>query len=146
MPVDQELVDAAVALARERFPEEPWSGAAAVRVSTGEILTSVGTVGTLNPGATLCHETGAILEAHKRRLEVTASVCVARSDRGHDRFVILTPCGICQERLMAWGPEVEVAVPAPGDPTAWTSLRLGEVQPKWWGAILDADGNERPPG
>ena len=104
MPVDEELVAAAVALARDRFADEPWGGAAALMVSTGEILTSVGTVGTLNAGATLCHETGAILEAHKRRLTVTDSVCVARSDRGTDRFLILTPCGICQERLMAWGP------------------------------------------
>ena len=146
MPVDQDLVDAAVALARDRFPGEEWAGAAALRVSTGEILTSVGTVGTLHPGAGLCHETGAILEAHKRRLGVTDSVCVARSDRGHERFVILAPCGICQERLMAWGPDVEVAVPADGEPTAWRSLRLGDVQPHWWGTILDAEGNERPPG
>jgi cytidine deaminase len=144
--LDQELVDAALDLARRRFPDEPWAGAAALRLATGEILTSVGTVGTLNPGATLCHETGAILEAHKRDVAVTASVCVARSDRGHDRFLILTPCGICQERLMAWGPDVEVAVPARGDPTGWRALRLGEVQPHWWGAILDAGGDERPPG
>ena len=46
--------------------------------------------------------------------------------------MVLTPCGICQERLFHWGGSVEVAVPAPGDPTSWLSRTLDEVQPYYW--------------
>jgi cytidine deaminase len=47
-------------------------------------------------------------------------------------IVILSPCGICQERLFHFGPEVEVAVPDRDDPTRWLSKRLDIVQPYYW--------------
>jgi hypothetical protein len=40
MAVDQELVDAAIGLARTRFPGQDWSGAAALRLDDGAIVTS----------------------------------------------------------------------------------------------------------
>ncbi|MEV7043313.1 hypothetical protein [Amycolatopsis sp. NPDC051061] len=40
MAVDQELVDAAIALARTRLGGTPWSGAAALRLDDGTVLTS----------------------------------------------------------------------------------------------------------
>lgn len=43
-----------------------------------------------NGSAELCHETGAVCEAHKFDLAVTASVCVSRETE-RDPFVILTP-------------------------------------------------------
>lgn len=46
----------------------------------------------------LCMETGAILEAHKLNTKVTHTICVAREDENSE-FTILTPCGVCQERL-----------------------------------------------
>lgn len=50
-------------------------------------------------------EVGAILEAHKLDEVVTHSLCIYREDE-NSTFVILTPCGICQERLVHWGGEV----------------------------------------
>ena len=85
-----------------------------------------------NPSASLCHETGAICEAHKLQEPVTASVCVSRED-GRSPFVILPPCGICCERLAFWGAEVEVAVPDPNDLSRWKVKRLREVIPHYWG-------------
>jgi cytidine deaminase len=129
MSLDQALVDAAVDLATERWPTGE-SGAAAMYTDDGRTLTSV-YVESPNDMATLCHETGSICEAHKLNRRVVASVCVSReSDR--DPFVILTPCGICQERLAYWGLDVEVAVPAPDDPTEWRARTLSEVQPHYW--------------
>ncbi|KZK91448.1 cytidine deaminase [Pseudovibrio sp. Ad46] len=54
-------------------------------------------------------EVGAILEAHKLDEVVTHSLCICRDDE-NSPFVILTPCGICQERLVHWGGDVKAAV------------------------------------
>lgn len=127
--LDQALVDAAIALLETRFPGKEGI-AAAMYTEDREILTSV----FFEPewgSAGLCAEAGAICEAEKLNKRVVASVCVSRL-HGESPILILTPCGICQERLFHWGPEVEVAVPAPGDPTKWDVKRLEEVQPFHW--------------
>lgn len=123
-------MDAALALAAARWPGRD-GGAAALRTASGRILTSV-FAESPNQSASLCHETGAICEAHKFDDPVTASVCVDRED-GASPFVILPPCGICCERLAFWGPEVELAVPNPDDPTRWQMRHLREVIPHYWG-------------
>lgn len=132
--VDQALVTAAISLAESRYSGDPdgdsWAGAAAMYLADGRIVTSV-YVEAPNAAATLCCETGAIAEAHKLDLAVVASVCVSRETPSAP-FIILTPCGICQERLAYWGSAVQVAVPDPHDPTSWLSKSLEEVQPHYW--------------
>ncbi|HEX5119491.1 MAG TPA: cytidine deaminase [Pseudonocardiaceae bacterium] len=137
MAVDQALVDAAIDLATTRFPGEPWSGAAAVRLDDGTVLTSTGPDAP-NVAASLCHETGALCEAFKLGRRITATVCVTAADTD-GQYWILAPCGICQERLFAYGPDVEVAVPEPGNPTHWQTLRLTDVQPHWFGHVFEQD-------
>jgi cytidine deaminase len=134
MAVDQALVDAAIDLATSRFAGEPWSGAAALRLDNGMVLTSTGPDAP-NVAASLCHETGAICEAFKLGRQVVASVCVTAAETTGD-YWILAPCGICQERLFAYGPDVEVAVPQATDPTHWHTMRLRDVQPHWYGRIF----------
>jgi cytidine deaminase len=134
MAVDQALVDAATDLARARFAGQPWSGAAALRVAGGAILTSTGP-STPNVAASLCHETGAICEAFKLGRAITASVCVTATDKPGE-YWILAPCGICQERLFAYGPDIEVGVPDLNDPRHWHSLRLRDLQPHWFGRVF----------
>ena len=129
MRLDQRLVDAARELLESRFPGEEGI-AAAMYTDDGDILTGVFFEPEWGGGA-LCAETGAICEAEKQGKRVSASVCVSRLS-GSDPMVILTPCGICQERLFHWGAEVEVAVPAPADPTRWMARTLSEVQPYYW--------------
>ena len=136
MPLDQQLVDCAIQQALSRFPSG-YSGAAAIRTDTGQVLTSV-CFDAPNSGASLCHEAGAYCEANRLGARVVATVCVSRSEPGK-RFLILAPCGICQERLALWGPEVEVAVAVPGEPGAWQSKKLSELQPHYWrNAVTDA--------
>ncbi len=136
MPLDQPLVDAAIQQALARFPEG-YAGAAAVRTESGEVLTSV-CFDAPNSGASLCHEAGAYCEANRIKDRVVASVCVSRSEPGRP-FLILAPCGICQERLALWGSEVEVAVAIPGQPGEWQTKRLSEIQPHYWrNAVTDA--------
>lgn len=105
-------------------------GSAAMRLSDGSIISSV-FVDTPNEAANLCHETGAICEAHKRNTAVVATACVSREAANQD-FVILSPCGICQERLAFWGPNVEVAVAKSGAPTSFEVRKLSELQPYYW--------------
>ncbi|MHC4526063.1 MAG: cytidine deaminase [Planctomycetota bacterium] len=129
----EDLIEAAIALAKERWGDEPDAGAAAMRLENGEIVTSV-YVDTPNEGANLCHETGAICEAHKRNLKVLETVCVSRATG--DQFVILSPCGICQERLAFWGPDVRAAVGCIDDPTAWEVKTLRELSPYYWAKVF----------
>ncbi|WP_282692176.1 cytidine deaminase [Streptomyces sp. CC208A] len=130
MTLDQALVDAAIAQLDRRWPADEPGGAAAVRLDDGRILTSVG-LDNIHGSVALCQETGAYCQAYTLDRRVTASVCVFR-DPGDGRYVILPPCGVCQERLALWGPDVEVGVPDPEDPTRWLSRRLVEVNPYYW--------------
>ncbi len=129
MRLDKVLVDAAVELAKTRFPTG-YAGAAALYTANGDILTSV-CFDNPNDCVNLCHETGAICEANKFGVKVTASVCVSR-ENPEDPFVILAPCGVCQERLATWGLNVEVAVPVQSDPTKWEVKSLREINPHYW--------------
>lgn len=130
MRPDQKLVDAAIALVQSRYPEwQVWEGAAAMYTASGKILTST-YAESPNEGAGLCHETGAICEAHKLGERLTATVCVTRAEDGS--FHILAPCGICQERLWFWGVDVAAAVPVEGQPQRWQTRTLDQLQPHYW--------------
>lgn len=129
MKLDQILVDAAIDLLERRFAGREGI-AAAMYTEEGEVLTSV----FFQPewgGGGLCAETGAICEAEKLGKRITASACVSRLSGDHP-IVILTPCGICQERLFHWGETIEVAIPDPADSTRWLAKTLQEVQPYYW--------------
>ena len=134
MRLDQDLVDPARELLERRFPGEEGI-AAAMYTDDGDVLTSVFFEPEWGSGM-LCAETGAICEAEKLDKRVTASVCVSRLS-GEDPVMILTPCGICQERLFHWGDGLEVAVPDPTDPTRWMAKTLKEVQPYYWVNAFD---------
>ncbi|MCR8855419.1 cytidine deaminase [Lysinibacillus fusiformis] len=107
MDIEKKLYEAAVQLVEKRYPSG-WGGAAALYSEDGHILTSVAPE-VINAATELCMETGAILEAHKLNTKVTHSICVARENET-SKFVVLTPCGVCQERLFYWGENVKAAV------------------------------------
>lgn len=140
MKVDHRLVDAARNQLERRWPDAGWCVAAAVRLDGGEIITSVG-LDNLNSGASLCAEAGALCVAYTMNRQVLASVCVSRDEGG--AISVLAPCGICQERLALWGPDVQVGVADPGSQGGWSSRRLGELHPYYWGTRF-ADGGAWP--
>ncbi len=127
MSLEQELYQAAKDLINQRYPIG-WGGAAAIRTKSGKILTSVAP-DTKNDSLSLCIEVGAYLEAHKLNEAVTHSLCICRNDENSD-FLILSPCGICQERLVHWGGNVKVGVSTPENELAFRSIR--ELQPYHW--------------
>lgn len=98
MNIERQLYQAALDLIEKRYPSG-WGGAAAMYTGDAQILTSVAP-DIINASTELCIETGAIFEAHKLNTRVTHTICVVRENENAD-FTILTPCGICQERLFS---------------------------------------------
>jgi cytidine deaminase len=129
MLIDQSLIDAAIELLNRRFANS-GGVAAALYLDDGQILTGIN-FDTEWGGGGLCAETGPICTANTLGRRVTASACVGRLG-ANEPIVVLTPCGICQERLIHFGPDVQVAVPDADDPTRWVAKRLDEVQPYYW--------------
>ena len=125
--VEEEMYEKAVAFLNQRYGIHS-GGVGIVRVDTGEYYISVWNE-TLNSCVDLCAETGAILEAHKYNKKITHSLCVAR-DEGCEEIKILTPCGVCQERLYFWGPDVKCAVSNKDNKLVF--LPLHELQPYYW--------------
>ena len=126
-------VEALVAAARAQL-DERFAGAggiaAAALTDGGTVLTGV----VFDPdwgGGGLCAETGPLLEAHRRNEKIIAIACVGRLS-ADDPSVILSPCGICKERLFAWGGAVRIAVPMPEDPARPMERTLDELQPFYW--------------
>ncbi|WP_217523271.1 cytidine deaminase, partial [Vibrio metschnikovii] len=118
--IEKDLYDAAAQLIEKRYPTG-WGGAAAVRTQSGKILTSVAPV-VKNDALSLCMEVGAYLEAHKLNEVVTHSLCICREDEDGE-FLVLSPCGICQERLVHWGGDVRAAISTEKNELVFKTLR-----------------------
>jgi len=128
--IGKTLYQHAIELIETRYPKG-WGGAAAVRTKSGKILTSIAP-DVKNDGLSLCMEVGAYLEAHKLNEVVTHSLCVCRDDELSE-YIILTPCGICQERLVHWGGDVKAAISTENNALVFKSLR--ELMPHHWSLV-----------
>lgn len=128
MSIEQGLYDAALELIKIRYPSKD-GGAAAVRTQKGTILTSI-SPSVENDALSLCMEVGAILEAEKLDEQITHSICLYREN---SKILILTPCGICQERLIHWGDEVMVAISNPQNKLNFVQLK--ELMPHHWSQV-----------
>lgn len=125
--IEKEMYNKAVKLIEKRYPTG-WGGAGVVHTANGNYYTSVAN-DTANASAALCIETGAMLEAHKYNEKVTHCMCLVRDDENAE-FKVLSPCGICQERLRYWGEDVQVAVVTKDGSLLFVELR--ELQPYHW--------------
>lgn len=94
----------------------------------GSILTSVAPE-VINASTELCIETGAICDAHKLDEKITHTICVVR-DNENAEYKVLTPCGVCQERLFYWGGEVKAAIYTTDGELIFKKLE--EIQPHHW--------------
>jgi cytidine deaminase len=142
--VDEAGLSATVAacrsLIRDRFADQDDGGAAAMLLDDGTILTGTAP-DALNASVELCHETEPYCAAFRLGRSILASVCLYREPGG--RILVLSPCGVCRERLAVHGPNVLVAVADPGDPEAPIWKPLKEVLPDYWMTVfpdqIDAD-------
>jgi cytidine deaminase len=142
--VDEQLLAATVAacrdLIRERFPDGEHHGAAAMLLEDGTVVTGTAPAA-VNPSVEVCHEIEPYCAAHRLGRSVAASVCLHRFPDG--RIVVLSPCGVCRERLATHGPELLAAVPAADDATVVVWKRLRELLPDYW---MSAFPDELGPG
>lgn len=120
MNIEKTMYDKLTTFVKERYPKG-WGGAAIMHTEQGSFLISVA-LESANAGASLCMETGAMCEAQKLNERITHSLCIARDDEDSD-FRILSPCGICQERLLYWGSKVLVGVTNPNNILIFKSLK-----------------------
>ncbi len=131
--MDENALDDTVAACRSlietRFPDDLERGAAAVLLGDGTILTGT-SPDFANPSTAVCHETEPFCGAFRLGQKIIASVCLHRASE--QRFLVLSPCGVCRERLADHGPNTLVAVADDPDPTLVRWLTLGEVLPHYW--------------
>lgn len=136
----QAVADACRALITERFAGDQEAGAAAMLLADGTILTGTAPE-VLNPSVETCHELEPFAAAYRLGQPILASICLHR--RGDGSFVVLSPCGVCRERLAIHGPDVHVAVTTPNDPTVVNWEPLSAVLPRYW---MTAFPDELPDG
>lgn len=142
--VDERALAATVASCKDlidsRFPDDGDHGAAAMLLEDGTILTGTAP-DAVNASVEVCHEIEPYCAAYRLNQRVVASVCLHRQLGG--RTVVLSPCGVCRERLAVYGPGVLVAVADRSDPTVivWKTLR--DVLPDYW---MTAFPDEIDPG
>ena len=135
--MDTEALDATVAACRDlietRFPDDSHRGAAAVLLADGRILTGT-SPDFLNTSTAVCHEIEPYCGAFRLGQAIVASVCLHRTPER--RFLVLSPCGVCRERLTMHGPDVLVAVAGEADATRARWLLLKEVLPHYWMTVF----------
>ena len=115
-------VVACKALIDSRFPDAGDQGAAAMLLADGTVLTGTSPAAA-NPSVEVCHEIEPYCGAYRLDQPIIASVCLHRQPSG--RTVVLSPCGVCRERLAVHDPAVLVAVADRSDPTVvvWRASR-----------------------
>ena len=125
--IEEGMFQKAIEFIPKRYPKG-WGGVAIIRTEDERYLTSV-SIDTANASAVLCIEVGAMCEAHKYNVKVTHCLCVVRDDESSP-FKILSPCGICQERLRFWGTDVKVGVTTTDNSLKFVTLN--ELSPFHW--------------
>lgn len=128
MNIEKEMFEKALNFLNKRYGDNKAGGVAVLRVESGDYLVSVWPE-VNNSSADLCAEVGAICEAHKLNEKVTHSLCLCRQ-KDNKPYEILTPCGICQERLFYWGKEVKCAISTKDNSIVFKTLE--EIQPYYW--------------
>ena len=132
--VENTMYKIATDFIEKRFPVG-WGGAGVVHTQQGSYFTSVA-LESANGSVLLCIETGAMCEAHKFNEKVTHCLCVVRDDE-NSPFKVLSPCGLCQERLRYWGEDVQVGVTTSENSLLFVTLK--ELQPYHWTGAYPAE-------
>jgi cytidine deaminase len=102
----------------------------------GRILTGT-SPDTVNASVEVCHEVEPYCAAFRLGQRILATVCLHRLEGGE--HVVLSPCGVCRERLANHGPDVLVAVPQPSDRAEVDWVPLRAALPHYWMNVFPED-------
>lgn len=127
LKIENKMYEIATEFIKKRYPTG-WGGAAVIHTKQGSYFTSVA-LESANSSVLLCIEAGAMCEAHKYNEKVTHCLCVVRDDEDSP-FKVLSPCGVCQERLRYWGEDVQVGVTTEDNSLLFVALK--KMQPHHW--------------
>ncbi len=136
--IENKMLEIAKELIQKRYPTG-WGGAAVIRTEKDNYFSSVA-IETANSSAMLCIEVGAMCDAHKYNEKVTHCLCIVR-DNEDSPYKVLSPCGICQERLRYWGEEVQIGVTTENGEILFVELK--ELQPYHWTKAYNVEELER---
>lgn len=136
--IETKMYQQAIDFIPKRYPTG-WGGVAVIRCEDDQYFTSV-SIDTANSSVDLCIEVGAMCEAHKYNVRVTHCLCVVRDDE-NSPFKVLSPCGVCQERLRFWGTDVKVGVTTSDNSLKFVTLN--ELQPYHWTNAYPAEKLEQ---
>ena len=136
--IENKMLEIAKELIEKRYPKG-WGGAAVIHTAEDHYFSSVA-IETANSSAALCIEVGAMCDAHKYNEKVTHCLCIVR-DQENSPYKVLSPCGICQERLRYWGEEVQVGVTTENGEILFVELK--ELQPYHWTKAYNREELER---
>lgn len=125
--IEQKMYEIATDFIKQRYPTG-WGGVAIIRTQEDHYFSSVA-LDNANGSVQLCIEVGAMCEAHKVNEKVTHCICVVREDEDAP-FTVLSPCGICQERLRYWGTDVLVGITTIDRSLKFVELNI--LQPHHW--------------
>ncbi|VDN47060.1 Cytidine deaminase [Petrocella atlantisensis] len=134
MNTEKKIQIRAIEFIKHRYPSG-WGGAAVIRTEKDNYYTSIA-LETANAAVSICIETGAMCEAHKNNEKVTHCICVVRDDE-NSLFKVLTPCGVCQERLRYWGEDVRVGITTKENQLKFIELK--ELQPHHWSKAYQSE-------
>ena len=126
LEIEQTMYEMATTFLKQRFPKG-WGGVAVIHTEQGSYFTSVA-LESANASVLLCIEAGAMCEAHKYQEKVTHCLCVVRENENAP-FCVLSPCGVCQERLRYWGEDVQVGVTSLQQTARSSLCRFGNCSP-----------------
>lgn len=123
-PADQELLEAATALIRQRYSVGRHHIAAALRTKSGRIVTGLH-LDTYVGRASVCAEAVAVGQAMAQLgpndlITDIVSVRHPRPTELNQNIQVVAPCGICREMLRDFAPEARVLL---GDDMADGGLR-----------------------
>jgi cytidine deaminase len=130
--IEKEMYRRAIEFIKKRYPHGKGN-VAVMHTADGQYLLSVA-IETIDSNVELCAETGALCEAAKYDLKITHSLCVVRENE-NSPCQILTPCGICQERLRYYGTDVLCGVTTEDNVLKFVSL--SQLQPYHWTTAFD---------
>ena len=131
MKSNENIVEEALNFLNVRYIDSD-GGVAVMQTNSGRLLSS--TYGeSLSDTSGLCHETGCICDAFKYDEKIITSVCVIK--RGN-KILFLPPCGVCQERLLIWGDQIDIIIPKKSNSAEWNVVKLKELQPYFWKNFL----------
>lgn len=126
--IEERLYRVAVNFLNKRFPIG-WGGVGVAYTDKGKFLISVAP-DVFNASVELCVETGVILEAFKLNEKITHMLGIVR-DNENEEVKVLTPCGVCQERLSYFGRNLKCAVTNLENKLIFKTLE--ELMPYYWG-------------